>query len=421
MPCRSDDSPLLHRHRSRHDQFRPRLRPADRRCAARGSRGLAMGDARPRWSRRRRCRRSSICRRTRLPRNCAAGFLEPQRMDCRPPRPPQGRRNARAGRPIGKVLAVSPLGRPVRADPALGIGGSRAGAEDLARPRRRVHPELSARRLGQPLRRNPVARSMTQEITITVPASFDAAAQRLTLNAAEEAGFPGSVRLLEEPQAAFYCWLEQYGAAEPLWEGLDTARCRAAARPDRRYRRRHLGFQLVRAATRSRRTRSPTSGGSRSASISCWAATTSIWPSRSCWNLRLVGERGRMSGPQWDHLVASCRDLKEQALSGVASANERFTVALPGRGSSLVAGAQTATLARDEVERLVLDGFFPVCDARARPYRNPGGFARLGASLRGRQRGDAPSGRFPPRPPARGCRVVQWRFAPRRGLAPAVA
>ena len=62
---------------------------------------------------------------------------------------------------------------------------------------------------------------MTQEITITVPASFDAAAQRLTLNAAEEAGFPGSVRLLEEPQAAFYCWLERHGSAEPLWEGLD--------------------------------------------------------------------------------------------------------------------------------------------------------------------------------------------------------
>jgi hypothetical protein len=29
-----------------------------------------------------------------------------------------------------------------------------------------------------------------QEITITVPASFDAAAQRLTIAAAEEAGFP---------------------------------------------------------------------------------------------------------------------------------------------------------------------------------------------------------------------------------------
>ena len=54
-----------------------------------------------------------------------------------------------------------------------------------------------------------------------MPASFDAAAQRLTLDAAEQAGFPGSVRLLEEPQAAFYCWLEQHAAAEPLWQGSD--------------------------------------------------------------------------------------------------------------------------------------------------------------------------------------------------------
>src|SRR5271166_2099098 len=48
-----------------------------------------------------------------------------------------------------------------------------------------------------------------QEITITVPASFDAAAQRLTLAAVQEAGFPDHTHLLEEPQAAFYRWLEQ--------------------------------------------------------------------------------------------------------------------------------------------------------------------------------------------------------------------
>ena len=44
-----------------------------------------------------------------------------------------------------------------------------------------------------------------QEITITVPASFDAAAQRLTLNAAEEAGFPtafGSLRSRRQPSIA---------------------------------------------------------------------------------------------------------------------------------------------------------------------------------------------------------------------------
>ena len=44
-------------------------------------------------------------------------------------------------------------------------------------------------------------------------------------------------------------------------------------------------------------------------------------------------------------------------------------MALAGRGSSLIAGAQTATIARQDVERLVLDGFFPACGAQARPYR----------------------------------------------------
>src|SRR3954451_8132891 len=61
-----------------------------------------------------------------------------------------------------------------------------------------------------------------QEITVTVPASFDAAAQRLTLMAAAEAGFPETVRLLEEPQAALYCWLEQHGSAQELWSNART-------------------------------------------------------------------------------------------------------------------------------------------------------------------------------------------------------
>jgi molecular chaperone DnaK (HSP70) len=59
-----------------------------------------------------------------------------------------------------------------------------------------------------------------QQITVTVPASFDPAAQRLTIAAAEEAGFPEHVRLLEEPQAAFYCWLERNDARE-LWQRPD--------------------------------------------------------------------------------------------------------------------------------------------------------------------------------------------------------
>src|SRR5271166_3525705 len=59
-----------------------------------------------------------------------------------------------------------------------------------------------------------------QDITITVPASFDAAAQRLTLAAAQQAGFPDHVCLLEEPQAAFYWWLEQQAGRSDAWSAM---------------------------------------------------------------------------------------------------------------------------------------------------------------------------------------------------------
>src|SRR5262249_52734005 len=49
-----------------------------------------------------------------------------------------------------------------------------------------------------------------QEILLTVPASFDAAARELTLQAAKQGGLE-HVTLLEEPQAALYAWLEAVG------------------------------------------------------------------------------------------------------------------------------------------------------------------------------------------------------------------
>jgi molecular chaperone DnaK (HSP70) len=212
-----------------------------------------------------------------------------------------------------------------------------------------------------------------QEITITAPASFDAAAQRLTLDAADDAGFPTGVRLLEEPQAAFYCWL----AAEPLWEGLDPHAAEL----------RHVLIVDIGGGTTDFSLFELRPGASSAVpDIKRVAVSDHILLGGDNIDLalaalmepRLVTERGRMSGPQWDHLVASCRDLKERALSGSGSAQDHYVVALPGRGSGLVAGAQTATLMRDEVERLALDGFFPVCNARARPYRTQSGLRDWG-------------------------------------------
>ncbi|MFO0846408.1 MAG: Hsp70 family protein [Gemmataceae bacterium] len=49
-----------------------------------------------------------------------------------------------------------------------------------------------------------------QDVILTVPASFDAVARELTVEAARAAGLQ-HLTLLEEPQSAFYAWIEQQG------------------------------------------------------------------------------------------------------------------------------------------------------------------------------------------------------------------
>ena len=93
--------------------------------------------------------------------------------------------------------------------------------------------------------------------------------------------------------------------------------------------------------------------------------------------------------------MASCRNLKEHAFAATGPPDERFVVALAGRGSGMVAGSQAATVRRAEIEGVLLDGFFPFCDAGARPYQAQAALREWGASLSLRQRGDATSRRIP--------------------------
>jgi molecular chaperone DnaK (HSP70) len=238
-----------------------------------------------------------------------------------------------------------------------------------------------------------------QEITVTVPASFDAVAQRLTLEAAREAGFPDGVRLLEEPQAAFYRWLEQQETPEALWGRLsgrgDSAR-RVVAVID-------IGggtsdFSLFEVSRAS---------GTMLPHIKRIAVSDHLLLGGDNIDLalahhieaRLGGEP--FSGAQWNFLVARCRDLKERCLSNASG--EIFPVSIPGRGSSLLGGTVTVQLARAEVESIVLDGFFPECAADARPAQTQAGLREwalpyaadsavtryLADFLRGRPRVDA--------------------------------
>ena len=146
-------------------------------------------------------------------------------------------------------------------------------AEDVAQ----LSPvEASARylrHLAKPgTQRAPDARWPTQDVVLTVPASFDAVARELTVEAAAR---PAStnVTLLEEPQAAFYAWLDAAGddwrkQVEPsatwCWSWTSAAAPPTSRSSPSRDEDGDLALE-----------RSP------SATTSCSAATTWIWRSRA--------------------------------------------------------------------------------------------------------------------------------------------
>ena len=209
--------------------------------------------------------------------------------------------------------------------------------------------------------RHPAAPLERQEVVLTVPASFDDAARTLTLEAARAAGLP-SLRLLEEPQAALYDWLfrhRQTLGAELAHTQLvlvcdvgggttDLSLVRIEVESgEPRFERVAVGSHLM------------LGGDNMDLALARLAES------------RLAGGSGqRLTAGQWSQLLERCRAAKEQLLAG--DAPERATVTLLGAGSRLVGGASSAELARDEVERIVVDGFFPQTAADDLPQRGRG-------------------------------------------------
>ncbi len=213
-----------------------------------------------------------------------------------------------------------------------------------------------------------------QDITITVPASFDAAAQMLTLDAARQASFPDHVRLLEEPQAAFYAWLEQQEAAGETWG--------AAPDPQRAA---HVLVIDVGGGTSDFSLFELKPRDGEYPDIKRVAVSDHILLGGDNIDLavahlvepRLTTGGGLVPG-QWDHLVAQCRSLKERVLGCEGEPDEVFTVSIPGRGSNLFAGSLSAEVTRAELEGMVIQGFFPDCEASDKPRRALGAVREWG-------------------------------------------
>ena len=101
-------------------------------------------------------------------------------------------------------LALAPHGRPARRLPPP--RRPRRRGEDLARRGVVALPRAPLGGVRRALRGRATRPSSKQDVVVTVPASFDASARELTVEAALAAGIE-NLTLLEEPQAALYAWI----------------------------------------------------------------------------------------------------------------------------------------------------------------------------------------------------------------------
>lgn len=208
----------------------------------------------------------------------------------------------------------------------------------------------------------------SQEIVLTVPASFDEGARALTLEAARLAGL-AKPRLIEEPLAACYDWLSRRSDRElsDLLEGVRLALvCDVGGGT--------TDFTLIKVEPQE-------SGAPRLSRVAVGdhlilGGDNMDLALAHVAEARLMTSGGRLGAAALSQLVQQCRLAKERLLS--PGAPERISVTVVGAGSRLVAGARSTELARDEVRQMLVDGFYPQIGADERPQRVRGGIVEFG-------------------------------------------
>ncbi|MFT7622474.1 MAG: molecular chaperone DnaK (HSP70) [Myxococcota bacterium] len=218
--------------------------------------------------------------------------------------------------------------------------------------------------------RFPEAPLRNQDVVLAVPASFDAIARKLTLDAARQAGLADGLTLIEEPQAAFYHCHAQHADAlqgERLVLVVDVG----GGTTD---------LTLIQASLRA---------GAPYLERIAVGDHIMLGGDNMDMTLARVAEQRmgvRLDPVRWSLLCQSCRAIKEAALSdgaaGISTKTESiesWKVSVPGRGRRLIGGQLTCELTRDDIGSLVLDGFTPQVAADARPQRSARqGLAQLG-------------------------------------------
>jgi molecular chaperone DnaK (HSP70) len=207
--------------------------------------------------------------------------------------------------------------------------------------------------------RDPDAQFEAQDIYLTVPASFDAVARELTVKAAQLAGLD-NITLLEEPQAAFYAWVE---AQQDRWRkavhvGESILVCDVGGGT--------TDFSLIQVTEEEGELTLHRVavgdhlllGGDNMDLALAYAVQG-----------RLAAQGVKLDAWQFRGLWHSSRLAKERLLADPLLQGE--PVVILGRGSSLIGGAIRSELTRTEVEQTLLDGFFPLGESSDYPEGKP--------------------------------------------------
>ncbi len=194
-----------------------------------------------------------------------------------------------------------------------------------------------------------------QDVVLTVPASFDAGARDLTVEAAYAAGME-NVTLLEEPQAAVYAWIEASGESFrrhlsvgdvilviDIGGGTTDFSAIAVAESDGdvELRRIAVGDHIL------------LGGDNMDLALAHRVAH------------RLAADGKKLDRWQLTALGHACRGAKEALLGRPEAAS--VPVVVPSRGAQLLGASLRTELTRDDVQAVIVDGFFPVVSADARP------------------------------------------------------
>jgi molecular chaperone DnaK (HSP70) len=235
----------------------------------------------------------------------------------------------------------------------------------------KVSPVEASRRYLQHLRqawdsKMPDAPFIDQQVLVTVPASFDAVARELTLKAAEEAGYK-NLLLLEEPQAAFYAWIERH----PDWRervavgdlilvvdiGGGTTDFTLIAVTEQAG---ELALERVAVGEH----------------LLLGGDNIDLALARQV-EQQLAAKGTKLEAMQLHALWQQCRLAKERLLAKENKKREE-PVTILGRGTGLVGGTIKTKLAAEDVEQLLEQGFLPTVSSHEMPQRRRMGFAEIG-------------------------------------------